>query len=78
MEAIIEHLVGLGWKREVNYGGQVELYRPDYERCVTFYGNKYWELGRFTDSDIDGVARGRYESVTEGETLEELIQELAQ
>lgn len=36
----------------------------------------YWAIRKFTDSDIDGVAVGRFVTESEGETLEELQVEL--
>ena len=69
--AIEKYLTGLGWKRDINYGGEIELVNPDYEYQVAF-GDQYWTLGEFTDGDIDGVAVGRFRYVDEGTTLVEL------
>lgn len=36
-----------------------------------------WELDRFSDSDVDGVALGRWESTgMSGDTVEELVEAL--
>lgn len=59
-----------GWKAEKNYGGQWEVTSPDHELQITFNGGDdgpaWWHLGTFTDSDVDGVATGRYVSFAEG------------
>lgn len=77
MARVITFLKSLGWKRDVNYGGQVSWISPDSERAVCISGS-WWELRHFTDSDIDGVAVGRYVSDEEGETLAELKLALAE
>lgn len=33
-----------------------------------------WTLSRFTDSDIDGVATGRYRTIDEGESLADVLE----
>lgn len=69
--AVTEHLKSIGWRLEVNYGGEVSYIRPDSEYCVEM-NDGWWTIGRFTDSDIDGVARGRYQGIEEGQTVQEL------
>jgi hypothetical protein len=71
-----KHLESLGWRREQNYGGETEISSPDREHQVTFDSGG-WTLGKFTDSDIGGVAVGRYRTIEEGETLDELKSALA-
>jgi hypothetical protein len=72
-----QYLESLGWRREINYGGEAECSSPDREHQVTFDAGG-WSLGKFTDADIDGVATGRYRTVDEGETIEELKIALAE
>lgn len=77
MARVIAFLKALGWKRDVNYEGQVSWIGPDSERAVVISGD-WWELRHFTDSDIDGVAVGRYVPDEEGQTLSELKLALAE
>ena len=72
-QAIIKELLNRGWQLPWYDEGVPELTTSDYERQVTFSGTG-WILGRFTDSDVNGVAVGRYETVEEGEGLEDLLQ----
>lgn len=72
LQAIDAYMANLRWKRDVNYGGEVSFIRPGDEYAVNLRDG-YWELCSFTDSDIDGVAVGRFEAFEEGETLMELL-----
>lgn len=65
-----------GWKRDVNPLGEIEFTKGRDEWQVQISKDGWWALGKFTDSDIDGVATGRYQTVSEGETLAELEKEL--
>ncbi len=69
---IIEHMAALGWKMSLDYGGGIHYGRPDGDYSVAVEKDG-WSLGRFTDSDRDGVAVGRYETVADGETVLELM-----
>lgn len=73
---VAQHLINKDWTRGINLGGEVEYTSPDYEYQVLFSGG-FWVLGKFTDSDLHGVATGRYATVAEGLVLEELVTELA-
>ena len=46
---------------------------PDDDEYSVALHKDYWELCRFTDSDIGDVAVGRFESFEEGDTVRELI-----
>ncbi len=75
--AVVERWLEVrGWKRTVNYGGEVSYISVSSEWAVELNGD-YMSICKFTDGDIDGVAVGRYE--TEGEecsTLDELRNEM--
>ena len=67
------------WTRDVNPLREVEYTSPDGEWRVQVGKEGYWSLGKFTDSDVPNdaykggmEARGRFESVAEGDTLAEL------
>lgn len=71
-----EHLRSLGWKEDRDFGrymrGAQCFTSPRWQEfCVTIEGDS-WELGEFTDSDVDGYARARYKNVDEGEGRESL------
>lgn len=70
MKRVITFLKSLNWKRHVS-GSQTWYESPDSVHAVTISGD-WWELRHFTDSDVDGVAVGRYVPDAEGETLAEL------
>jgi hypothetical protein len=53
-----------GWKRDVNYGGQIEYHRSDYEFRLTIVNADYWELERMNED--------RTEDIVSGETRDEL------
>lgn len=77
MPGIIAFLKSLGWKRDVNYGGQVSWISPDSDRAVGISGS-WWELRHFVERDRDGVAGMHAVSDEEGETLAELKLALAE
>lgn len=54
-------------------GEKVWISRDD-ELCLTLSAKPemYWALGSFTDSDVDGIAVGRYRTFAEGSELSEL------
>jgi hypothetical protein len=62
------------WKRDVNSLGEVSYISPDSEWCVELSGDGdgCCAIRKFTDSDIDGIATGRYVTELETETLAEL------
>lgn len=64
-----------GWKRDVNPLGEISYQDKGGEWCVEV--NEFgWQLRAFTDADVETecgpVAQGRFELVTEGDTLNEL------
>ena len=75
---ILDYLKDLGWKAQKNEDGRVGVTNQDRDLQVTFYYSGKpkrpagWILGEFTDSDLHGVAAGRYANRDEGDTLEEL------
>lgn len=71
MDELRTYLTILGWKPDVDYGGQLHYVSPDADLQVTL-DKTGWSLGKFTDGDIDGVATGRYEETESGATLREL------
>jgi len=68
-QAINAYLAGLGWKRDVNYGGQLHYTSLDGELDVEVTRN-CWVLGKFTDGDMETdvglIAVGRYGTVEDG------------
>jgi hypothetical protein len=69
MNEIREYLISLGWKPFRD--GFIDKGSERYLDLSGDYGF-VWDLHRFTDGDINGVAVGRFESYCEGDTLAEL------
>jgi hypothetical protein len=74
-QSIADYMANLGWKRNRDYAGGLHFGRPDGDYSVSV-DDCGWTLGRFTDSDIDGVAVGRYQTIEDGETVLELMEAL--
>ena len=80
----VRDLMGLcpGWTGECNdFGGTLSHPNGEYQLAIDELGN--WELKRFTDGDLPDdaykggcVAVGRFETVEEGDTAEELSKAL--
>lgn len=78
MDAVKRYLSSLGWKRAMDFHGEVTFTSPDSQEQLRIDG-EWWTLGRFTDSDIEvpdfgAMAVGRYVDTDEGQTLNELIE----
>jgi hypothetical protein len=68
MNEIREYLICQGWKPYRD--GFIDKWSERYlDLCD--YGF-IWDLHRFTDGDINGVAVGRFETYCEGDTIAEL------
>jgi len=68
--SISEYLLSQGWKPSQD--GFIDRWGDRYVDLSGTYGYT-WELRKFTDSDIDGVAVGRWIGCDiEGDTLAEL------
>lgn len=73
MKEILDLLRDLGWQEGTSYGNERYFLSWDGEYSVDLISHLgWWTLGKFTDSDIDGVAVGRYRHLEDGGTLEEL------
>ena len=75
-DAIETYLKDRGWRRQVNLGGESEFTGYVDMLQVQLSRRGWWALGKFTDSDIETewglMAVGRYETLEEGENLDEL------
>jgi len=71
--SIAAYLKSQGWKEDIEAPVRYEYISPSGDYCVDLMGDSAWELQRFSDSDIDGVAKARWVRMdVEGETVNQL------
>lgn len=72
---IVAALEAKGWKDATEPWTPGNAYiSADNEIRLDIESDGYWIVGRFTDSDVNGVAVGRYRSIDEGEDLSEVLE----
>lgn len=68
LPTLLARLTKDGWK----LNDRASMISPNGELCLDVSPEGSWQLSALTDSDIAGVAVGRYETVDEGDTLREV------
>lgn len=70
---IVRALESKGWKVAESWDSTLAMQSPGEFR-LDIGADHSWTIGRFTDSDVDGVAVGRYRTIDEGEDLSEVLE----